>query len=167
MTKTLKEWEKITEILKEHSPYPGRDIGEKLCFFPKEKCPQCISAKVKPPITSDPCPHMDYDEVTNRKLAVDCEQYNLIKEQHPKELMEIQEEVEDEFFDGSHSPKEEIKKSSPENDIKFLLSKEERNTMVTDRKTIEENKEALENFRSFNDFSTKYVNFNACLHSVM
>ena len=28
--KTLKEWENITEILQEHSPYPGRDVGEKL-----------------------------------------------------------------------------------------------------------------------------------------
>lgn len=33
MTKVVKEWETINEIINEHTPVPTQEVGEKLCFY--------------------------------------------------------------------------------------------------------------------------------------
>lgn len=156
MTKTLKEWEQITKVIEDHSPFPEASVGERLCFYPKDKCPQWLADRAGTIPDSDNCPHMDYHEVTNRKLVVSWEQYNLIKDKNPGDFIEIQEE-EEEYY-GSSDEEEELEESKieQEQDRNVVTSKEERNTIVSQSKNLEESKTFNEeHFRSFNDFSPR------------
>ena len=103
MPKATKEWDRIEDVLKEHEPYPGKEIGEKLCFYDD----------------------VDYYEVVEKKLVVNWEKYNLVKENYREsdtspeayeEQKALEEEKEQELLDkydpGFKERKEKAKEAS-------------------------------------------------------
>jgi hypothetical protein len=131
MSKATKEWDRIEDILETHEPYPGKEIGEKLCFYED----------------------VDYYEVVNKKLVVNCEKYNLVKENDMEP-------------DTSPDAYEEQKALEEEKEYSHAIggSKEDRNTMVSDRVSLEKGKEEIPDYtRSLNEFQSdfKHVTFKS------
>lgn len=154
MTKTTKEWYSIYEIIEGHLPYPTAEVGEKLCFYGKANCGQCKLMDPQKLKEFATCPHIDYHEVVNRKLVVRCDQYNLIKDDHPNGLKVIGEVAEGEGEAEQEQLHEDLKVSE-DDDYTIITSKDDRNTMVADGMKLEEGKERNEEyFRSVNEFST-------------
>lgn len=154
MTKTTKEWYSIYEIIEGHLPYPTAEVGEKLCFYGKANCGQCKLMDPQKLKEFETCPHIDYHEVVNRKLVVRCDQYNLIKDDHPNGLKAIGEVAEGEGEAEQEQLHEDLKVSE-DDDYTIITSKDDRNTMVADGMKLEEGKERNEEyFRSVNEFST-------------
>lgn len=157
MSKTTKEWISIYKVISEHLPYPSKSVGESLCFNSVENCFMCQDEGINHQEVNR-CPHIDYDEYTNKKLVVKCEQYNLIKDEN--NLNMIEEVDEEEYFENKLNKEmengliEEDKKE--EEDLKYLSSKNDRNTVVSQIDKFEEDKEDPYAFtRSVNEYSSK------------
>lgn len=139
MAKATKEWERIYAIVEQHEPYPSKDVGEKLWFYDE----------------------IDYHEITNKKLVVKWDQYNLIKDSNGRTLSpgrEVHPRRKGEYSptESAKQVYEEAKHRRGDDDFKCILTKEERNTMFSEGKTLEEDKNQVEDyFRSVNEFSSK------------
>jgi hypothetical protein len=158
MSKTTKEWKSIYQVIKEHSPYPPKNVGESLCFNSVENCPMCQDEGINPKEVKR-CPHIDYNEVTHKRLVVKCDQYNLMKDE--RDLNMIEEVDEDEYFENKqdchieNSPREEIKKEEAD-EHKSITPEDDGNSIVSQDHKSEENKESLEDtVKSVTELSSK------------
>lgn len=161
MSKTIKEWRKVYEILDNHVPFPTQEKGEQLCFNSSANCEQWKTEKCDAKEELAKCPHLDYYQVTSKELAVKVDSYNLVKDSH--NLNTIKEEAnEDKEGELSNVTVDKNYKMTPgksdDDYFKYIPSKDERNTMLPQDQKLEEEKELPEDyFRSVNEFQSKYV----------
>jgi len=158
MSKTIKEWNEVYEILGDHTPPPTQDIGKHLWFNSRKNWELWNSEESSNNDSEAEWPHIDYDFITNKEMAVNVEKYNLIKDEN--NLNPIKEDVnEDKEMNSNVTYFGDYKMTTIKSDedyFKYIPSKDERNTMLPKGAKLEEDKENAEDyFRSVNEFHSK------------
>ena len=158
MSKTIKEWNEVYDILSDHTPPPTENIGKHLWFNSRKNWELWNSEESSNNDSEAEWPHIDYDFITNKEMAVNVEKYNLIKDEN--NLNPIKEDVnEDKEMNSNVTYFGDYKMTTIKSDedyFKYIPSKDERNTMLPKGAKLEEDKENAEDyFRSVNEFHSK------------
>mmetsp|Transcript_2109 Transcript_2109/g.1979 ORF Transcript_2109/g.1979 Transcript_2109/m.1979 type:complete len:87 (-) Transcript_2109:69-329(-) len=80
MPKQMKEWSRINEIIEERSSHPAKEVGERICFNTIDTCTKCKTEGWIDTAKISKCPHIDYEQVTNKEVAVEVDDYSVVRE---------------------------------------------------------------------------------------
>ena len=178
MSKSIKEWNQVHEIIDGHSPYPSQKVGEQVWFNKIDTCHKCKNDGWVDTKKTSKCPHIDYYQVTDKEMAVKVDHFSIVKE--CEEEGECKDEDSSSMADGNEEkspddqdlreeldfmeqPNEPLNedhkvedKRNDDDEFRYAISKEERNTMWLQEDNLEERKGVPEDyFRSVNLFQSR------------
>jgi len=168
MSKTIKEWRKIYEIIDNHTPFPTKEKGELLCFNSLRNWEDCQNDQKTSHEKENKCSHIDYYQITSKELAVKVDQYNLIKESNNLNIIkeEINEDKDIASANVTDFKNYKMDQRKEEDYFNYIPSKDERNTMLHTDQKLEEEKELPDTyFRSVNEFQSRISDDNSSTKS--